>query len=47
MEELVIANPLCKKIPSDSKATETSWDFSDKVDKHLPSENFVNYTDIQ
>ncbi len=47
LETLIRANPKCSTIPSDPKATETSWDFEDKIKKHLPVVNFVSCTKIR
>ncbi len=47
LEELIQTNPKCSSIPSDSKATETSWDFSDKMNEHLPEENITSYDKVQ
>ena len=47
LEDLVSNNPKCSAIPSDPNATETSWDFSDKMIRHLPVINIVPYTEIQ
>ncbi|MCK5025653.1 MAG: hypothetical protein KAS15_03630 [Nanoarchaeota archaeon] len=47
LEVLVKNNPKCSAIPSDPNAIETSWDFYGKMDKFLPKENFISYTQIQ
>lgn len=47
LEVLVKNNPKCSTIPSDQNATEISWDFSDKMDKHLPKNNITTYDRVQ
>ena len=47
LEALVQQNPKCSTIPSDPNATETSWDFSDKINRHLPRKNIISYTQVQ
>jgi hypothetical protein len=47
LETLISENQLCSSIPSDANATETSWDFSKKVEGFLPQENIVSYKSIQ
>ena len=47
LEVLIKANPKCSTIPSDPNATETSWDFTDKMQRYLPVINNIHYTKIQ
>ena len=47
LEVLVKKNPKCSAIPSNPYALEASGDFESKIDKFLPKENIISYTQIQ
>ena len=47
LEVLVQRNPKCSVITSDPNATETSWDFDNKMNRHLPEGNITSYDRIQ
>lgn len=47
LEILVRNNSKCSAIKSDPNATETSWDFSDKINQHLPEGSITSYDRIQ
>ena len=47
LKELVRINPKCSSILSDSNATESGYDFDDKVKKYMRSGNIKKASDFQ
>lgn len=47
LEFLVKKNPKCSVIPSDPNATETSWEFSDKMNRYLSVEHITSFEKVQ
>jgi hypothetical protein len=47
LEVLVKTNSLCAKIPVDSNATETSWNFDNKIKTYLPKKSITCWKQIE